>query len=169
MAKNKPLIMVMDDEKDFADSVAAFLRKIGYEAVTAYSAKEAFETINKNKPFMGLGRNRIRCILLDIKMPEMDGLQFLEQLRAENKDKIGVIMLTAYEDEDKWLEAASDYAAGYIKKPFREDEIRNALKRFFEGKEDEMARETMEDYLAGEEKRKAFKEKNKGSADRDPD
>jgi DNA-binding response OmpR family regulator len=165
----KNLVMVVDDEKDFADSVAAFLRKIGYEAITAYSAKEAFENINKNKPFMGIGGNRIRCILLDIKMPEMDGLQFLDQLRAKREDKIGVIMLTAYEDEDKWLEVASAYAAGYIKKPFREEEIRNTLKRFFEGKEDEMAEETMEDYLAGEEKRKAYKEKHKGSANRNPD
>ena len=165
----KPLILIVDDEKDFADSVAAFLQKIGYDAITAYSAKEAFETINKNKPFMGLGDNRIRCILLDIKMPEMDGLQFLEQLRAKHEDKIGVIMLTAYEDEDKWLEAASGFVSGYIKKPFKEDEIRNTLKRFFEGNEDEMARETMEDYLVGEKMRREFKAKNNGSTDRNPD
>ena len=165
----KPLILVVDDEKEFADAAAAFLQKIGYEAITANSAKEAFETIDKNKPLLGLGHNHIKCILLDIKMPEMDGLQFLDKFREKYEDKIGVIMLTAYEDEDKWLEVASAYVAGYIKKPFKEDEVRNTLKRFFEGKQEEMAQETMEDYLAGEEKRKAYKEKNKGSADRNPD
>ena len=139
------------------DSLAAFIRKIGYEALIAYSAKEAWETIRKNKGFMGIGSNRIKCILLDIKMPEMDGLQFLEKLRTEHEGKMGIILVTAYEDEDKWLDAATGFVAGYIKKPLKEKEVTDVLRRFFRGEEEDMARETMEDYLAGEELRKKIR------------
>jgi len=153
----KNLVMVVDDEKMFADSLADLLRRNGYEAITAYSAADAFKALDKNKAVLGLGSNRIKCILLDIKMPEMDGLQFLDKLREEYKERIGVIMVTAYEDDEKWLEVASGYVAGYVKKPINEELVITMLNRFFSGKEEEMAQETMEDYLAGEEKRKQFR------------
>src|SRR3989338_4645209 len=101
----KPLIMVVDDERDFANNIADTIRKTGkYEVITAYSGKEALYELGKNKSFLGIAGNKVKLILLDIKMPDMDGLQFLEELQAV---QIGVMMLTAYEDEEKWDRATS--------------------------------------------------------------
>ncbi|MFC1568235.1 hypothetical protein ACFL37_00890 [Candidatus Margulisiibacteriota bacterium] len=67
---SKPLIMVVDDEIDVANSIANTIKDTDrYEVITAYSAKEAFEHLKKNKVMMGIGGNRIRLIFLDIKMP----------------------------------------------------------------------------------------------------
>jgi CheY-like chemotaxis protein len=116
----KPLIMVVDDEKEFADSVATFLQNNGYKTITAYSAKEAMEALKKNRSLMGFGDVKIKCIVLDIKMPEMDGLQFLRKLREDYGNEIGVIILSAYGDEEKWSKATEGLVVGYLRKPFKE-------------------------------------------------
>jgi len=66
----KPIIMVVDDEKAFADELAKTIKLTGkYDVTVAYSAKDANETLKKNKGIFGIFKNKIRCILLDIKMP----------------------------------------------------------------------------------------------------
>ena len=128
----KPLIMVVDDEKVFADELAKTIKMTGkYKVVTAYSAKEAEEILSKNKGIFGIFKNKVRCILLDIKMPEMDGLQFLEQVRSKYGDKIGVVLVTAYEDEEKWDKATAGWVAGYITKPLDKDKLLATLDRLF--------------------------------------
>jgi len=132
----KPLIMVVDDEKAFADELSKSITLTGkYEAVAAYSAREAEESLRKNKGLFGIFNNRIRCILLDIKMPEMDGLQFLENLRREYKEMIPVIMVTAYEDEEKWDKATSGLIAGYVTKPLDKEKLIATLDRMFSNEE----------------------------------
>jgi len=128
----KPLIMVVDDEKEFADELSKSIKLTGkYETETAYSAKQALELLNKNKGIFGIFKNRVRCILLDIKMPEMDGLQFLEELRREYEGKIAVIMVTAYEDEEKWEKATSGLVAGYITKPLDKQKLLAQIDKLF--------------------------------------
>jgi len=145
---NLPLIMVVDDEKIIADSLKEMIDSTKkYDVVAAYSAKEALDTLKKNKGFLGMGKNKIRLIFLDIKMPEMDGLQFLEKLRDEYEKSIGVIIVSAWSDEEKWLVAASEYVAGYIIKPFKREIILKALNRFFEGQSTDMSAEIMQTFL----------------------
>lgn len=154
---SNPLIMVVDDEADVANSIANTLKDTKrYEVLTAYSAKEALQQLTKHKIMMGLGGNRIRFILLDIKMPEMDGLQFLERIRKDFGEDIGVSMLTAWEDEEKWDRATSGFVVNYIKKPFRAEELISTLDKFFEGKQDKMVIDTFEKHI---EKREEFKRK----------
>ena len=137
----KPLIMVVEDEVSYAEAVSSLLKNSGrYDAVIANSAKDAFETLKKNKRMFGVLSNKIRCILLDIKMPEMDGLQFLEKLRKEHPEKIAVIMVTAYEDAEKWDKATDGRVAGYIKKPYKGEELLGKLDRLFS---DQFAQEEM--------------------------
>lgn len=156
----KSLIMVVDDEVDVADSIANTIKDTKrYEVVTAYSAKEALENLKKNKVFMGIGGNRIRLILLDIKMPEMDGLQFLEKIRKDFGEDIGVAMLTAWEDEEKWDRATSGFVINYIKKPFKSEELISTIDSYFEGKEEKMVLETFEKHI---DKREQFKQEGKG-------
>ena len=156
----KSLIMVVDDEVDVADSIANTIKDTKrYEVVTAYSAKEALENLKKNKVFMGIGGNRIRLILLYIKMPEMDGLQFLEKIRKDFGEDIGVAMLTAWEDEEKWDRATSGFVINYIKKPFKSEELISTIDSYFEGKEEKMVLETFEKHI---DKREQFKQEEKG-------
>ena len=151
----KPTVMVVDDEVDVANAIANVIKDTGkYQVVTAYSAKEALDTLTKNKVLFGVGGNRIRLIFLDIKMPEMDGLQFLEKIRKNYGEDIGVSMLTAWEDAEKWDRATSGYVVNYIKKPFKAEDLLATLEKFFEGNEGEMVLKTFEKHI---EKREEFK------------
>ncbi|OGC03928.1 hypothetical protein A2276_04850 [candidate division WOR-1 bacterium RIFOXYA12_FULL_43_27] len=135
----KPLILVVDDEPKMADNVAEIIKVTGkYDAIAAYSAKDAFNVFEKNKRYFGLANNRIRCIVLDIKMPEVDGLQFLKELREKEPwfKIMPVIILTAYEDRTKWAKATSPLRgmiAAYLKKPPNEQELIDTLDRIFNG------------------------------------
>jgi sigma-B regulation protein RsbU (phosphoserine phosphatase) len=86
-------------------------------------------------------------------MPEMDGLQFLAEMRKHFGDDIGVTMLTAWEDEEKWDKATSGFVINYLKKPFKSDDLIATVDSFFEGKEDDMVIKTFEKHL---EKRAEF-------------
>lgn len=155
---SKPVVMVVDDEVDVANSIANVIRDTSrYEVLTAYSAKDALEQLSKNKVFFGLGGNRIRLVLLDIKMPGMDGLQLLERVRKDYGEDIGVAMLTAWEDEDKWDRATSGFVVNYIKKPFQTDDLINTIDSYFEGKEGKMVLDTFEKHI---QKRDEWKTKS---------
>jgi CheY-like chemotaxis protein len=151
----KPFVLVVEDEPEYSKEIADTVRKTGkYEVAVANSAVEAFKFIEKKKGFFGLGSPRIGCILSDIKMPEMDGLEFAEKLRDTYGSKIGLIFVTAFEDDEKLLTAATESVAGYITKPFKEEQITKALADFFSGNADEMIKSTIYDYLSrGQHKR----------------
>ncbi|OGC22993.1 hypothetical protein A2291_00895 [candidate division WOR-1 bacterium RIFOXYB2_FULL_42_35] len=154
----KPLIMVVDDEVDVANAIANTIKDTDQcDVVVANSATEAIGHLNKNKLFFGLGGNKIRLIFLDIKMPEMDGLTFLEKVRKDFGEDIGISMLTAWEDADKWDKATSGFVVNYIKKPFKAEELLETITKFFEGKEGKMVLETFEKHI---KKREEFKEGN---------
>ena len=91
-------------------------------------------------------------------MPEIDGLQFLEKVRKDYGEDIGVAMLTAWEDEEKWDRATSGFVVNYIKKPFKSDDLINNLNKFFGGEEGKMVLETFEKHI---EKREEFRQKMK--------
>jgi len=154
----KTLVMVVDDEKAVADEISAAISETGrYEVITTYSAKEALEQLSKNRILWGLGGNRIKLIVLDIKMPEMDGLQFLEKIRSEfgyAGKELGVIILTAYEDKEKWDRATSGFVINYLAKPYKPQELISTIDRFFAGEEPNLVIETFEKHL--ERKKKGF-------------
>jgi CitB family two-component system response regulator MalR/two-component system response regulator DctR len=156
----KPFVLVVEDEPEYAKEIADTVRKTGkYEVAVVNSAMEAFQSLEKNKKFFGLGNPRVGCILSDIKMPEMDGLEFVEKVRDKYGSKIGVIFVTAYEDDEKLLTAATESVAGYITKPFKEEQIVNALNDFFGGRADEMIKGTIYEYLSrGQHKREDIKQ-----------
>lgn len=158
----KPLILAVDDEPGVADNLVGIIKKADkYDALAAYNAKDAFEILKKNRRF--LKPNRVSLILLDIKMPDMDGLQFLEKMRKSyDDDKIGVIMVTAYEDEEKWDRATSGFVAGYLKKPIDEKEMMAMIERFYSDSEARygMTMDTFEKHI---EKREEFKKERKAN------
>lgn len=119
----KPLIMVVEDETEYAEKIAVAIRNTDkYQVITAYSAKEALESLDQNQ---------VRCIVLDIKMPEMDGLQFLRKIRKDYGSDIGVIVITAWEDEETRKSVSSESVTGYMNKPFEREELLQTIERFF--------------------------------------
>jgi two-component system alkaline phosphatase synthesis response regulator PhoP len=103
-------ILIVDDEVDIVSTVQYRLEFCGFEVITAANGKEGIEKAVNEKPDI---------ILLDIRMPVMNGHEVLERLKScpELKD-IPVIMLTAYSDAKDIAKAADLGVAGYVTKPF---------------------------------------------------
>jgi DNA-binding response OmpR family regulator len=105
-------VLVVDDEERLAALVKTYLEQAGFRAVTARNGREAMFLARQEKPDL---------IVLDVMMPEMDGLEFMRQHRKERETPI--IMLTAkVEDTDKLLglEMGAD---DYVTKPFSPREL----------------------------------------------
>ena len=107
-----PTILVCDDEKDIVSALEIYLHAEGYDTVAAYNGHDAVERLREQE---------IQLVLLDIMMPEMDGISALARIRQESN--VPVILLTAKsEDTDKVL-GLNVGADDYITKPFSPSEL----------------------------------------------
>ena len=88
----KGVILVVDDEKEVTMSLKGFFATLGYDMLTALDGKEALNVINSIK--------NLDLILLDVRMPGVDGIQILKHMRKHNS-KTKVIIMTAYDNEVK--------------------------------------------------------------------
>jgi two-component system response regulator AtoC len=119
---NGKSILIVDDEKGIVEWLKYALEREGYEVATALSGGEAIE----------LARNTyFHCVITDIKMAGMDGLELLKKMKEEDPDII-VIIITAYGTFESAVEALRGGASDFITKPFRIDEITFRLKNVFE-------------------------------------
>lgn len=116
-------ILLIDDEKDFVDLVKKFLEMRGYAVIPAYNGIEALEK-TKELPDM---------VLLDIKMPNMDGLEVLRRLRS-NQDTVNtpIIMLTSKAETDSIFETQHLWASDYIIKPINLEDLLTLIKRYLD-------------------------------------
>ena len=112
-------ILVVDDEENFRHILSVILKKERYEVETASNGEEALQRIS-NSTF-----DQVLC---DIRMPGMDGLDFLKEVRKTEADA-NVIMMSAYGTLDTAVEAMKLGAYDYISKPFKPDEIILTLKK----------------------------------------
>jgi len=104
MAKKK--ILVVDDEPDFLELLKIRLEASNYDVITALTGKEALDKLKKEKP---------EAVLLDILMPEMDGLETLKVIRQDYKD-LPVFIITAFSNEERFKVANQLNASGFIVK-----------------------------------------------------
>ena len=102
----KKRILLVDDEPDFVELIKKRLEANDYEVVSAYNGKEALDIL-KNEKFDAL--------LLDILMPQMDGLTALRRIRKRDKN-LPVFMLTAHSDKEQFKQANQSGASGFIVK-----------------------------------------------------
>lgn len=110
-------ILVCDDEKDIVSALEIYLRAEGYEVDKAYNGKEALELLAKKE---------IHLVLMDIMMPELNGIDAMVQMRKQSN--VPVILLTAKsEDTDKIL-GLTIGADDYITKPFNPVELQARVK-----------------------------------------
>lgn len=101
-------VLIVDDESDVRDLLSKFLRRRGYEVDTASDGAAAIEAIRGNRPDI---------VLLDIRLPKMDGLSVLEKLRDESND-VAVITMSGSADEETARRSLELGAADFITKPF---------------------------------------------------
>jgi len=111
----KEKILIVDDEKDIVKLLDYNLKKEGYRTLLAYDGEDALD--------MAV-RERQDIILLDLMLPEIDGLEVCRQLKKENKtSRIPIIMLTAKSKEADKIVGLELGADDYVTKPFSSREI----------------------------------------------
>ncbi len=101
-------ILLAEDEKALSDAEVAVLRHFQYEVTPAYDGEEAWEKAQEDS---------FDCIVLDIMMPKMDGIEVLKKIRASG-DVTPVIMLTAKTEVDDRITGLDAGADDYLTKPF---------------------------------------------------
>jgi excisionase family DNA binding protein len=108
-------ILIVDDDQDIVDLLKLNLSKIGFKIETASNGIEAGTRVVEFKPDL---------ILLDIMMPEMDGLEALKQFKSMNYTKKTPIIILSSVDEEKVIKKAYKYgAASYLTKPVKIHEV----------------------------------------------
>ncbi|MEW6410708.1 MAG: sigma-54 dependent transcriptional regulator [Nitrospirota bacterium] len=117
-------ILVVDDQKSVLYSFQRVFGEEGYRVITAQSAEEAIETVKKSPPDL---------VIMDIKMPGMDGLEALEIMKGFYP-KLMVIIMTAYSTTEKAINAIKLGAYDYIVKPFDNKHLREVVERAIEAK-----------------------------------
>lgn len=100
-------ILVVDDEPETCDLLKIFLTKRGHEVTTATRGDQAFEKIQQDRP---------QLILLDIRMPVMDGMELLKKVKALEPAP-GIIMISAVQEESIADRTLREGADDYITKP----------------------------------------------------
>jgi len=115
-------ILVVDDDRTIRETVAEHLAKRGYDTWQAEDGATALELARKHA--YGL-------VLLDIRLPDIDGLEVLRQLR-ELDDSLLVVVMTAYPEVRTAVTALKAGAYDYLNKPFDLDDLRELVKRAFE-------------------------------------
>jgi DNA-binding NtrC family response regulator len=113
MSRERTRILVVDDEEIVRESLSAWLEKDGYTLATAQDGETAIDRIKKE---------RWSILLVDLKMPGIDGLQVLENVRKVQPDTAAVIM-TAYATVDTAVAAMKLGAYDYLVKPFDPEEL----------------------------------------------
>jgi two-component system NtrC family response regulator len=106
-------VLIVDDEKNYPHILSAVLAEEGFEALTAHSGYEALEILENAD---------VDLVLIDMKMPAMDGMELLERIKAKELD-LPVIMMTAHGTVNKAVEAMQKGAYTYILKPFDNDRL----------------------------------------------
>ena len=116
-------VLIVDDEIGARESLKMILKN-DYEVSSARNAKEAFSKIKEHSPHV---------ILLDILLPDLDGLKVLERIKRNDPDMV-VIMITATNTVNTAVEATKLGAYDYVTKPFDIDQLRLIITRSLSAK-----------------------------------
>ena len=116
-------ILIVDDERPVREMVKKFLTKRGYEVIDCADAQETCRLVSEQAPAI---------VLLDIRLPQTDGLEVLKKIKEINKD-VGVIIVSAVSEPALVEECKRLGAFDYITKPIKLDTLEESvLAKFFE-------------------------------------
>jgi DNA-binding response OmpR family regulator len=112
MTEKQKRILIVDDEETVRDLLQRILEKVGYDVITAVNGQEALDKVSQCN---------VNLVLLDMKMPGLDGFQILDGIRQ--RSNIPVIMLSGMRDETIKIDSLGLGADDYIVKPFSTGEL----------------------------------------------
>jgi len=119
----EPIVYVVDDDLQACRAVAQLVHSFGYQVRPFHTPTEFLENVNDARP---------GCVVLDIRLPGIDGLQVHQQLRDRNL-ALPVIIMTAFADTMLAVHSMRNGAVSVLDKPFRDDElwscVQEALRR----------------------------------------
>jgi FixJ family two-component response regulator len=121
-----PLISIVDDDDSLRNSLNNLIRSVGF-GVQGFSSAEAF--LNSHQ------LADTSCLILDVRMPGMSGLELQRQLGAADC-RIPIIFITSHGDDDARARALQAGAVDFLYKPFREEALLNAIQTALQSKAD---------------------------------
>jgi two-component system chemotaxis response regulator CheY len=115
-------VLIVDDSASMRQLVSFALRDAEYDVIDAINGKDAMNKLNGT---------RIDMVITDLNMPEMDGIEFIKQIRAMPGYKFTpVVMLTTESQEAKKQEGKQAGASGWIVKPFTPEQLIEIVRKF---------------------------------------
>lgn len=130
---NEPTVFIVDDDAAVLDSLSFLMRSVGLRAETFSSARSFLDTYDPERP---------GCLVLDVRMPEMSGLELQQKLLAMGST-LPILFLTAHGDVPMAVQAVKAGALDFIQKPFRDQELIDRINQAIE--EDERIRGELAD------------------------
>jgi len=111
---NASLIAIVDDDESVRQALSALVRSLGYAVVTFPGAEQLLESSR---------RGEISCLISDVQMAGLNGLELHERLAAMDEKSVPTILITAYPNERIQRRALEAGINCYLTKPFSEDEL----------------------------------------------
>lgn len=112
-------IVIVDDEESVRTALNTILEADGFACQQFGTATEALKSVEKLLPIL---------ILLDVRMPDMDGLEFLHQLRKSHPN-VPVIVMTGYADQDVFRQTLKYRISDFLGKPFEANIVRESVRK----------------------------------------
>jgi DNA-binding NarL/FixJ family response regulator len=124
---NKIRVVIVDDQRLFVSSLSTVLRGHGKGRIevvgVAYDGQEALQLVAQTRPDV---------VLMDVRMPVMDGVKATKKIREQYPDS-RIVILTTFDDDDYVFQALQNGAVGYILKNIESEELITAVKAVFDG------------------------------------
>jgi FixJ family two-component response regulator len=114
---DRPYISVVDDDASVREALANLISSVGYEVELYASAEEFLDSS---------GASVADCLVLDLRMPGMGGLELQRRLAAEGRET-PVIVVTAHGDDEARAESIAAGAVAFLNKPFKEETLLGAI------------------------------------------
>lgn len=117
MSKPECFVYIVEDNPSFRKSMVRLVRTSGYEAVAFESAKSFLEETSYRRP---------ACLLLDVRLPDLDGLGLQQKLLEQNKN-LPIVFMTGHGDIPMGVKAIKKGAVDFLPKPFKEEDLFKAI------------------------------------------
>ncbi len=117
--KGKNTLLVVDDDPYVLESISTLLKEYGYTVFTSQNAGDAMKRVEKNS---------IDVVLTDIKMPQVTGIELLQNIHAHNQ-QVPVILMTAFAELDVAVDAVKRGAFDFITKPYNPDYLLHSVEK----------------------------------------
>ncbi|MBV9216162.1 MAG: response regulator [Acidobacteria bacterium] len=123
--KSTAFVAVVDDDESMREATESLLKSVGFRTAIFASAHDFLKAGGELKP---------DCLILDVRMPGMSGIELQKRLIAENRD-ISIVFLSAHSERGSREKALAAGAIDFLAKPFNEDSLLKAVKVAIERKE----------------------------------